>query len=533
MKPNFLYPLLLLTIIAGPAFSTGTAAQIRAADARCFPIYRQTGAVPGSASTCHPGCPQLLREGEGDCAENIESFDRYCSSTYKEPTCSVDVGNPIDATSGNKHQTERDYSGAGSFPLVVERYYNSSPTRAGGSDIGSVWRWTYSRSVTVARSGMSAYVARPNGTIVQVNLPGERADYDIHDELRSIRSDSGNVIGWRYTNANDGSVELYDAAGRLSSITARSGQRHSLTRSTSSTPMAVAPGPDYVIQVSDHFGRQLNLEWNSDGTLARIIDPDGNVYAYGYDSDKRLISVTYPAEGSGGSKRTYLYNEPEHTSHIDAPDMLTGIVDENGIRLATYEYDELGRGISTQHAGGVNRYSLTYGSNQTVVTDPLGTSRKFRFTKVVNALRLAGVDQPGGAGCAAAANGLQYDDVGQVASRTDFNGSVTNYSYYDSHEVNRTEAAGTPNARTVTTVWNSKLRLPARIIEPNLMTTYTYTSKGLVESKTLQGTDDATGARGVRAKLVGSARTWRFSYNAAGQIESVINFVCRAYHVSN
>lgn len=522
MKPNFFH--LLVTVVA-LTFPTSSIAQSSIADARCFPIYRQAGFVPNG--NCHPEClafpPDELRE----CAENIESFNRYCSSTYKESTCSVDVGNPIDASSGNKHQTERDYSGAGSFPLLIERYYNSSPTRAGGSDLGSVWRWTYSRSVNLTRSRSGAYVTRPNGTIVMFYSSNWRgswlADYDINDELTSILAASGQLLGWKYRNSSDGSVELYDAAGRLNSITARSGQRHTLTRSTSSTPNAVAPGPDYVIRVTDHFGRQLNLEWNRDGTLARIIDPEGNVYAYDYDSDKRLMGVTYPPGGTGGSKRAYLYNELEHTSNTDAPGMLTGIVGENGIRLATYEYDELGRGITTQHAGGVNRYSLAYGSNETLVTDPLGTSRKFRFTNVVGALRLEGVDQPGGAGCAAAMNGLQYDYSGNVVSRIDFRGSVTNYIYDGTYtyEHKRTEAAGTPNARTVTTDWNLTVRLPARIFEPNSRTAYTYTPKGLIETKTLQATNDPTGDKGNLATLVGKPRTWRYRYNAAGQILSV------------
>jgi YD repeat-containing protein len=230
--------------------------------------------------------------------------------------------------------------------------------------------------------------------------------------------------------------------------------------------------------------------------------------------------VTYPVERTRTSKREYLYNEPEHTANTEAPGLLTGIVDENGVRLATYEYDELGRGITTQHAGGVNRYSLAYGSNETVVTDPLGTFRTLRFTKIVNALRLEGVDQPGGAGCTAATNRLQYDRAGNVESRTDFNGTVTNYVSSGPYEYKRTEAVGTPNARTVSTVWDSKTHLPESVFEPNFMTAYTYSSKGLLETKTLQATNDPTGARGRWVQLIGVPRTWRFRYNAAGQILS-------------
>ncbi|MDZ4152041.1 MAG: DUF6531 domain-containing protein, partial [Methylicorpusculum sp.] len=58
----------------------------------------------------------------------------------------VSGGNPINIGTGNKYQLESDYQGAGDFPLVFERTYNSNKStfseRFGAS---SGWRHSYER----------------------------------------------------------------------------------------------------------------------------------------------------------------------------------------------------------------------------------------------------------------------------------------------------------------------------------------------------------------------------------------------------
>ncbi len=55
--------------------------------------------------------------------------------------------------------------------------------------------------------------------------------------------------------------------------------------------------------------------------------------------------------GAGGPTTTYHYED------ITDKFALTGITDERGIRYATYGYDASQRAISTEQAGGIDRYT--------------------------------------------------------------------------------------------------------------------------------------------------------------------------------
>jgi YD repeat-containing protein len=232
--------------------------------------------------------------------------------------------------------------------------------------------------------------------------------------------------------------------------------------------------------------------------------------------------VTYP----DATKRVFWYNEQDKTNNNDFPNALTGITDENGVRFATFMYNDYNRAISTEHAGGVEKYEFFYPNlNHTgIVTDPLGTDRSYDFNTILGAVKSVGQSQPAGAGCRAADSSMTYDNNGNVASRTDFSGNVTKYSYDLTRnlETSRVEASGTAQARTITTAWHATFRLPLKIAEPKLLTTYAYDASGNLLSKTVQATSDTTGAQGLSPTLVGTTRTWNSTYNSVGQVLTAI-----------
>jgi RHS repeat-associated protein len=221
---------------------------------------------------------------------------------------------------------------------------------------------------------------------------------------------------------------------------------------------------------------------------------------YSYDSSGRLSTVT----NADSTTRTYLY---ENTTFTNA---LTGLNDESSTRYSTWGYDSQGRAISTTEAGGAGANSLVYNTDGSItVTDALGAVRTFSLGRYGDRNLVTGIS---GSQCPTCGESktTTYDLAGFPSSRTDYNNNVTNY-VHDSRglETSRTEAYGTPRARTITTQWHSTFRLPTQIDEPGKRTTFTHDSSGNV--LTVTNLDTATSA----------SRTWTYTYNSFGKVLTV------------
>lgn len=458
-----------------------------------------------------------------------------------QPLCRGD-GNPIDRATGVKIQPEMDYSGPDG--LTFQRTYRSSLGQF-TSVLNSGWTqpsvnpltglWTDNRSAchpdsytfnnethpycfpyagtSGGTAGFSPYTLNtPDGqSLVFTDPSGTGAPIAKADtNIQALRNpDPATQYDWMWELVReDDSHERYSEHGQLVEKWPRQGQALKIrfTYSDANTPATVAPRPGLLIRMTNPFGRRLNFVYNALGQMVSMTDPAGGVYAYTYDDANNPARVTYPDQSS----RTYLYNEPAYTSGANLPHALTGIVDETGVRYATFQYDATGKAISTEHAGGVDKYSFAYnnGTATTTVTDPLNTARTYTYTPMLGVKRNSGVSQPGGSGCAASASAVAYDSHGNPTSRTDFKGIQTTYVHDLTRnlETRRTEAAGTPEARTLTTQWHPLFRLPTQIAEPGRTTTYTYDGQGNRLGKTV--TDTATG----------QARTWTWTYNAYGRV---------------
>jgi YD repeat-containing protein len=445
---------------------------------------------------------------------------------------SADVGNPINIGVGNKHVEQTEYQSAGYSPLNFTWTYNGLGTYNGSSASGILSRsdttlgaqttHNYQRFVRVASSDSitTAYVLRPYGRTYSFNQNGTSwvGEADIADSLTSQRDTSGNITGWQYVNAQTDDIETYDASGKLIRLQDRNGRVQALTYSDASTSTSIASTPNLLIQVTDTFGHSLNFTYNSNNRMHQFIDPAGQIISFDYDANNNFSSVHYP----DGHVRTYLFNEQAYTSQNSLPFAMTGIVDENGSRFATYRYNYYQNAIGTEHAGGVASYQISYANGwlSPLVTDPLNTQRTYQFSTVLGVNKLVQVTQPNPNGTGTVSRSMTYDANGNIATSTDFNGSITTYGYDLTRnlETSRVEASGTAQARTITTTWHARYRFPLQIAEPKLLTTYTYDASGNLLSKTVQATSDTTGAQGLSPTLVGTARTWSYTYNSVGQV---------------
>ncbi|MFZ2404086.1 MAG: DUF6531 domain-containing protein, partial [Methylobacter sp.] len=251
------------------------------------------GTLSGTSCINAPACGPLVRN----------AITSSCEIPPKSNggTC-IDQGNPINAGTGNKWQHETDFPN-GAFGLTFDRYYNASTTDK-GSTLGAGWTHAYTRSSTVQSFGTWVTIRRNDGK--EYNFQQSAGvwitDADVPDRLEELK-DSANVrTGWHYTTA-DNSVETYNAAGKLVSIADSTGLTQTLVYSDASTATTIAPATDLLIQVTDPFGRQLNLTYDSNSRISTLTDPAVGVYRYAYDANNNLASVTYPY----GTSKTYHY----------------------------------------------------------------------------------------------------------------------------------------------------------------------------------------------------------------------------------
>jgi len=229
------------------------------------------------------------------------------------------------------------------------------------------------------------------------------------------------------------------------------------------------------------------------------------------------------------SVRTYLYEIPT-VGYIGFPHALTGIVDENATRFATFAFDSIGRAISTEHAGGVEKYQVAYSPDWTTgtpytsqLTDPSMTVKSVGFDVWQGVARSTATTQPCVSGCTTATESRDYDNNGNLTSLIDLNGNKRCYAFDTARNLETTRVEGlsasavcstaltgslTAPARRITTTWNSTYRLPATITEPTTagskVTTFSYDTAGNLLTKAVA--------------VASVTRTWSWTYDSYGRV---------------
>lgn len=401
-------------------------------------------------------------------------------ASCRAPTPPNFPGNPIFAGTGNKYQREVDFIGSGLLSLV--RHYNSG-----------LKTWVHNYMMRVQVNGTTAIAIRPDGKSLVFNGSGVGAwnsNGTVVEKLTRLSPGNSSGATWRMDTAGD-TAELYDANGLPLSITARGGR---------GVRMAYSGGA--LQSVTDDFGRGLAFGYDAQGRLANVSAPGGETMSYGYGANGHLAAVTY----ADNTTRRYLYEKGGF------PYALTGLIDQNGQRFATWNYDSLGRAVSSEHAGGVAHYTLSYDPSglSTMVTDPLGAQRLLQHQNIAGRLVFAGSSQPC-ADCTGDASSTSVNAIGKVTQATDFAGVASQYGYDEARQlpVTITRAVGRPEVRSRTIVWDGTFRLPTLVTEAGRSTAYTYDSLGNKLSETI--TDTATN----------QARSWQWTYNNQKLVETV------------
>ncbi len=332
------------------------------------------------------------------------------------------IGNPINLMSGNKFQSEHDFSLPDS-QLMFNRMYNSNAENI-NVDLGMGWRHSYALSIADTGEG-GRVVMQSNGVELQFSADG--TDTNGAPLMRGTQNTHGYLV------QHDNRHEWYLPDGRTLKFLGRylteiswSDQRkltlfyrderlRSVTDETGRTMLFdYTPGRD-----SGLNGYTENRFGSVPGHLEALTLPDGSVIGYDYDNKKNLTRVRFP----DGTSREYHYENEAYTSH------LTGITDRTGVRYASWEYDDHGRAIMSEHADGRQRVTLEYphpndvvigAITQTKVTNSLGQQSTYSWVRpgAHSSRQLLRSEGVGCSTCPPTGFAYEYDEQGRLLSKT-------------------------------------------------------------------------------------------------------------------
>jgi YD repeat-containing protein len=452
--------------------------------------------------------------------------NRICNelcADLKTESCPSVTKNPINLSNGAKYSSATDYTSSGVYPLTIQRNYQSRYNAVDGP-FGVNWTAGVAGTQIVSRNfgtlGDLYMVTRPNGTVIKYNFAGNGATTpvksDTKERLQLVNNGYLGSTEWQLILPN-GDIEVYDfdtnefvTNGRYDSKirfhVRNDGRFHSFQYDTGGR----------LISETDDNGRILTYEYNAGGRISTITTPAGQKYRYSYDANNNLTNVFYPdntpADLSDDVFITYVYENTEFPNH------LTGIIDETGNRHTNYVYDEAGRAIVSELAGGAERLEvLEYNGTSVRIRNALSKETVYRYLNVGSGAglrrQLVAVDGEASANCEASNSSFTYDSNGFRDTMTNERGFITDYLHDEvGRELSRNEGlldvngslVATPEARLVETDWNANgKRIEKR--EANIRTTITYTSPESRRIATLTESD-------LTGKATFASRTTRNTY---------------------
>lgn len=458
----------------------------------------------GSLASCNPQ-PQIV---------NVYSAPTPPSEDAPCPC----FGNPIYPLTGSKKEFVETgfYVGTRSLRLTYDSARHLTASAAGilAKDFGdlpafgALWLSSLHRKLIVTPAGTGAKIFRGDGNT-----------RDFLFQNGAYVAAAGNAdqliphsLGYRYVDSTNKSIETYSSSGQLTSLADVSG--NVLTFIYSTAAGSGAPAAGYLTQVSDNKGYLISFEYTlpaggnaaTDGRISKITNSAAQIITPSYDSNGNLSALTW----TDGKARLFLYENSA------LPWALTGVVDENSTRYATFGYDGAGRAVSTGHAGGVDQYSVSYGApplvavtqvvdapnqityryhewqapSDVAIVGPTGNAMSLRSTTLWGSPVMTGLHQPAGSGNVASSSAYVYDANANVLSKDDQKGQRICRVFDDKNRetvrveglsasiacssvtpVGATLPAGT---RKITTSWHPDWRLPIKLDQPLLRTTSIY-----------------------------------------------------------
>ncbi|MFL6621624.1 MAG: DUF6531 domain-containing protein, partial [Sulfurifustis sp.] len=426
-------------------------------------------ALPGPGVQCwgpFEGAELYYRGGEvgaagaadfAGCGQSVPPAPSPSGDKVGEPPRQQCIGNPCDPATGNKYQSETDFEGRDGIPALI-RHYNSQMSK----DLRFGFGWTAFLTTRLEIVGTTVRVRSENGRsepFVCSSVSGVCTG--VADTKLTLAIDP---TGYTLTKRG-GNTERFDTNGRLVAETDANGKTTTYTYDSTRRLTAIT-GP---------YGHALTLTYN--GThFGSITDSSGAVYTYTYSTNGNLTKVTYP----GGAAKIYLYENGS------LPHNLTGISYQepggSAVRYATYSYNASGKAITTEHAGGVEHFGLSYDSaTQTTVTDAATTQQVMTFSTTLGIKNLVSKTNSSDG----KALTQTFDAQNNLTCKKDEEGRVTTYTYNGTNQRTAmteglagdcTAPISTAATRTTTYQYQSTtLDLPTVVTSPSVASSQSKT----------------------------------------------------------
>jgi len=354
---------------------------------------------------------------------------------------------------------------------------------------------------------------------------------------------------------------VYDLAGQLTSITSAFGTADA--GSVSYTYYLDGRQKTITDETNQSTGLHTTNTYDPAGRLTSVQDPLGNLTSYGYDADGRRTSVTEPNNQAAGLSTIYNYDPRGRVKLINYPPTPA----QPAGTTAQYTYDGMGRVLTSQDQGGqmtrktyddvgrlktvtdamnpptgfITTYFYDLNGNLQSIQDANNHTTQFQYDtmnrRTQKTLPLLQFET------------YQYDSLGRLSSKTDFNRTTTTTYNYDSMDrlLSKTPQTGTgisftytltgqrlsmtdPSGTTNYTSYDNRDRLKTKAT-PEGTLTYTYDAHGNVLTITSSNTNGASmtytydalnrlaSAKDNRiAAQGGSSNPTTYSYDATGNL---------------
>ena len=342
-----------------------------------------TNPLPGDVSF-------VLIEGWGDTVKTWSECDGNAAWD----------GDPVSTAQGELFGASVDLRLGGPAPLSFHRFYASTLTEGKSPTSGLGLNWSHNFDIRADVTGTVATVSYYRGKTIAFDYDGTNWNLRAGEKTPFQLITSG--PGHKLMDPRSSRMFTFDGTGKLTSITDRNGNSHTLTYTG-----------DNLTQVSDGLGRTLDFTYSSD-MLTRVTDQSGRFVAYSYGGD-HLTRYT----NALGKVTTYAYT---NTGPLLA--LMTVETRPEGNVPYQQLFDGDGR-VCLQMDSASNATVFAYDpvTGATTATDPLSNTVTHVHTNLQD---LSGYKDAENASFA-----IGYDSERRRVSVTDRYGDTTRAAYHD------------------------------------------------------------------------------------------------------